>query len=121
MILFITLHKDLQNVCRNFCPPYITPVKVGISGLIRINCFCFSSENLSKEGEHQPDFSLVALKASTKCQVTIYAQTAYTADHAMESCTVPWVIVRKTVLVCCVSGNKHFFVSRKRPCVSGVK
>ena len=45
--------------------------------------------------------------------VTVYAQTVYDgAAHAMESCTVPWVLVQKTAPVF-VSGNKHFFVSRK--------
>lgn len=53
--------------------------------------------------------------------VTVYAQTVYDGSaHAMESCTVPWVIVQKTAPVF-VSGNKHFFVSRKRHCISGVK
>lgn len=50
----------------------------------------------------------------------MYAQVACTADHTMESCAVAWVIVWKTAPVC-VSGNKHFFVIRKRHCISGVK
>jgi len=50
----------------------------------------------------------------------MYAQAAYTADQAIESCAVPWMIVQKTASVC-VSGNKHFFVRRKRHCISGVK
>lgn len=91
----------------------------GILGLMSRNCFCFSPENLSKEAEHQ--LFCGCSEGKYTMSVTVYAQTVYDgAAHAMESCTVPWVIVQKTAPVF-VSGNKHFFVSRKRHCISGVK
>lgn len=93
-------------------------MQVGILGPMRRNCFSFSPENLSKEEEHQ--LFCGCSEGKHKMSVTVYAQTVYAAAHAMESCTVPWVIVQETAPVF-ISGNKHFFVSSKRHCISGVK
>lgn len=45
--------------------------------------------------------------------MSMYAQSACTADHAVESWAGPWVIVHKTAPAC-VLGNKHFFVVWER-------
>lgn len=73
---------------------------------MRTNWFSFSPEPPKSSRAFG---CLCSACSEGKHEMSMYAQAAYTADHAMESWAVPWVIVQKTAPAC-LPGNKHFFV-----------
>lgn len=72
---------------------------------MRMNCFSFSPE----PPKSSRAFCSLSACSEGEHKMSMYAQAAYSADHAMESWAVPWVIVQQTAPAC-VPGNKHFFV-----------